>query len=376
MDRRTVLKCLGATTLGGALPLAHSAEHNVSARNDTIDFAGYDYDRVRGIMDGRVELEGGRAKYHVESIYGVTVSAFGPKKKYDVTEIGLIPYLRKYVNEGFRAYTLIPVFLSRVFRHRNIFVHVDSGIEKPEDLKGKRVGTPGYAFSANTWIRGFLKDEHGVEPHDMHWIETTESSDGGKVSPSLNRHYLPDSFPLEKGAPGVDESELLVSGGCDALITAITPKAFLDGHPKIRRLFTDPKTAEQNYYRKTALFPIMHVAAVRTDMIDDKPWLPAAAFRLYNEARKMAYADLASTTALKVTLPWVTQEFEDTQKLMGKDFWPYGIESNRKELELAVRYAHEQGLIKHRPAVEELFHPSTLKLTEKWGYSLDLLPAI
>ena len=246
-------------------------------------------------------------------------------------------------------------------------MHVDSGIEKPEDLRGKKVGTPGYGFSANTWIRGFLLDEYGVKAHEMQWIETTESSDGAKLSPKLDRHCLPDDFPLMQGPPGVDESELLLSGGCDALITAITPRAFLEGNPKVKQLFPDVRAAEQDYYRKTRLFPIMHAVAIRTDAIKANPWLPEAVFEMYSKAKQKAYANLETTTSLKVTLPWVTQELEDTRRLMGKNFWSYGVGANRKELELVMRYTHEQGLVKHHLKFEELFHPSTLKLEENIG---------
>ncbi len=330
-----------------------------------INIAGYNYDRVRAIQDGQVGLEGTEVKFYTESIYAALRYAFGPERKYEVTEIGLLPFIRKYINEDYRAYTLIPVFISRIFRHRNVFVHVDSGIKKPEDLRGKRVGTPGYGFSANTWIRGFLLDDYGVKAEDMQWIETTESSDGATLPKALNRHYLPADFPLVKGPPGIDESELLLSGGCDALITAITPRAFLEGHPKIKRLFPDVRAAEQAYYKKTRLFPIMHAVAIRRDVIKAHPWLPKAVFDMYCQAKHRAYADMETTTALKITLPWVTQEFEDTRQLMGQNFWPYGIEANRKELELVMRYTYEQGLVKHRLKFEELFHPSTLDLQEE-----------
>jgi 4,5-dihydroxyphthalate decarboxylase len=243
-------------------------------------------------------------------------------------------------------------------------VHVDSGIEKPEDLRGRRIGTPGYGYSSNTWIRGFLLDEYGVKADDMEWIETTESSDGAKLSPKLDRHYLADDFPLVKGPPGVDESDLLLSGGCDALITAITPRAYLDGNPKVRQLFPDVRAAEQDYFKKTGLFPIMHVIAVRRDAIDADPGLPKAVFEMYSQAKEIAYANMETTTSLKVTLPWVTQEFEDTRRLMGENYWAYGIEANRKELELVMRYVYEQGLVKSPLQFEELFHASTLQLTE------------
>lgn len=326
--------------------------------------AGYDYDRVQGIIQGNLDFKHAEASFELLNIYEASHHAFGPKKTYEVTEIGLMPFISKYVNEGFRDYTLVPVFISRTFRHRNIFVHVDSGIEEPADLRGRRVGTPGYGFSANTWIRGFLKDEYGIDPSDMQWIQTRESSDGKEISQELQRYYLADDFPLSLGPPGVDESELLLSGSCDALITAITPRAYLEGNPKIRRLFPDVRSTEQAYYQNTGVFPIMHAVAVRIDAVESMPWLPMAVFDLYSKAKKLAYSRLESTTALLVTLPWVDQEFEATRALMGRDYWPYGIERNHKVLELAARYAFEQNLIRKKVDYRDLFHPSTLEIKE------------
>ncbi len=325
---------------------------------------------VKGIMNGRASIEGAAVSFHYEDIYSVNRLAFGPEKTYEVSELGLIPYVSKYVNDDFRDYTLIPVFISRIFRHRNIFVHADSGIHKPEDLRGKRVGTPGYGMSANTWIRGFLKDEYGVDADEMDWIETTLSSDKGELSKSSwsafddqgkLSYFLPADFPLRQGPPGVDESELLLSGGCDALVTAITPQAFLEGNPKIRRLFPDVKEAEQQYFRKTGLFPIMHVVGVRNDAIKVNPDLPMAVYDMYTRAKQVAYDDLETTTSLKVSLPWVTQEFEETRNLMGADYWRYGISANQEELKRVMRYTHEQGLVKRLMDYRSMFHESTLQ---------------
>ena len=146
------------------------------------------------------------------------------------------------------------------------------------------------------------------------------------------------------------------------MITAITPRSYIDGNPKIRRLFTDIKSAEQQYYKDTGLFPIMHVVAVRADAAREKPWLPAAAFQMYSEAKQIAYDNLAATTVLRTTLPWAMDEYEETVRLMGDDYWRYGIEANRKELELVMRYSYEQGLVKKQGAFQEMFHPSTLSL--------------
>lgn len=350
---------LGATGISMA-----STSGSVELGTPAIKMAGYDYDRVRDIIDGGLGFEKAGASFDVLNIYDASRHAFGPQKTYEVTEIGLMPFLTRYVNEGFRDYTLVPAFVSRTFRHRNVFVHVDSGIEEPADLRGRRVGTPGYGFSANTWIRGFLKDEYDIDPSEMRWIQTRESSDGAAVSQELQRFYLPDDFPLSLGPPGVDESELLLSGGCDALITAITPKAFLEGNPNIRRLFPDVRRSEQDYFRRTGVFPIMHAVAIRADAIEAMPWLPTSVFNLYSQAKQIAYSRLESTTALLVSLPWVTQEFEATQALMGENYWPYGIDRNQKVLELAVRYAYEQKLIKSAVDFRELFHPSTLQLQD------------
>ncbi|MGI9432532.1 MAG: ABC transporter substrate-binding protein [Myxococcota bacterium] len=328
--------------------------------------AGYDYDRVRAISNGDVGIPGSRVVYDVHNIYDLNAFAFGPDRKYEVTEIGLIPYVMKFVNEDFRAYRLVPVFVSRIFRHRNVFVHADAGIEKPEDLRGKRVGTPGYGSSANTWIRGMLQDEYGIAPGEIQWIEAAGSSDRDPAKGAAkdvakaegSRYFLPDDFSLRQGPAGVDESELLLTGGCDAVIAPITPKAFAEGNPKIRRLFPDTAAAERAYFRKTGVFPIMHAVAIRADAIEADPGLPKAVFDMYEEAKARTYADLETTTSLKVTLPWVTQELEETRELMGRDFWRYGLEANRKELDLVMRYVHEQGLVKERRGFEELFHSS------------------
>jgi 4,5-dihydroxyphthalate decarboxylase len=242
------------------------------------------------------------------------------------------------------------------------FIQVSSGLE----TVGSITWLADCGASSNTWIRGMLQDQYGVAPADMHWIETTKSSDtNGVVDESSgggSRYQLPDEFPLEFGPPGVDESELLLGGGCDALITAITPKAVLDGNPKIRQLFTAAKSAEQKYFRETGLFPIMHVVAVRRDVAEDKPWLPAEVFRMYSEAKKVAYNNLEATTVLRTSLPWTLDEYEETTQLMGKDYWRYGIDANRKELELVMRYAHEQGLVTKLGNFQDMFLPSTLDL--------------
>jgi len=328
-----------------------------------LKLAGYDYDRVSAIRDGKVSIEGADVSFDVTNIYSINKDVFVGEQTYDVSEIGLIPYITRYINNDFRDYTLLPIFISRTFRHRNIYVHADSGIEKPEDLKGKRVGTPGYTSSSNTWIRGFLKDEYGVNADDFTWIESSKSSDGG-AQKTGETYYFSDDFPLEKGIEGMDESDLLLNGECDALITAISPKAFLEGNPKIRQLFPNSKETEAAYYKKTGMFPIMHVVAIKTDLLKKEPWLAKAIFEMYSKSKDITYKNLESTTVVKTTLPWTKDEYESTVEIMGDNYWEYGIEANRKELESIMRYVYEQGLTKKQIGFEEMFVPSTLNLVE------------
>jgi len=370
LDRRSLIKKTFAGLVASTSGLIGRSTQAAAKRESVVKIAGYDYDRVRAIIDGTVGVKGYSNSFDVQDIYILNQLAFGPERKYVVTEIGLIPYVTKFVNEDFRAYTLVPVFVSRTFRHRNVYVHTDAGIETPEDLRGKRVVVPGYGSSANTWIRGFLLDEYGVRPDEILWIETTKSSDQGAVSGGgfsafdgdSSPYFLPPDFPLEQGPPGLDESDLLLNGSCDAVIAPITPKAFLEGHPKIKQLFNNVRSAEQAYFKKTGLFPIMHAVAIRADVVEANPELPRAIVEMYEQAKQMAYSNLEFTSALRVTLPWAAQELEETRELMGADFWSYGIQANRKELEAVMRYTHDQGLVRERRNFEEMFHPSTLHL--------------
>jgi len=336
---------------------------NTTDKLPSFTIAGYDYDRVSAIRDGKVTIEGADVSFEVSNIYSLNGTAFGKEQKYDISEMGLIPYITKYINEDFRDYTLLPIFISRTFRHRNIYVHADSGIEKPEDLIGKRVGTPGYTSSSNTWIRGLLKDEYGVNADDFTWIEANKSSDGGPQKTG-ETYYFNDDFPLIKGPEGIDESDLLLNGECDAIISAITPKAYSDRNPKIKQLFPKAKEAEAAYYKKTGMFPIMHVVAIKTDLLKKEPWLAEAIFKMYSQAKDITYKNLETTTVLRTTLPWAKDEYESTVEIMGDNYWEYGIEANRKELEAIMRYVYDQGLVKEQITFEEMFASSTLELVE------------
>jgi 4,5-dihydroxyphthalate decarboxylase len=329
-----------------------------------IKIAGYDYDRVKGLMDGRVKVDGCDTTFEISNIYELNSNALGGNKSREVTEIGLHPFMLAYANGGLRDYTLIPVFPLRVFRHRSIFIRTDRGIETPEGLRGKTVATPGYSQSSLTWIRGILQHEYGVKPDEMQWI-ITAGSDKGK--PSTHESALPKNVPIRSGPKGKNESELLDSGEVDAAMVAIEPKVYWEGHPKVARLFPDYRKTEREYFKKTGIFPIMHAVAIRNDVAEQNPWLPKAVFKAYSEAKQLMYRDLQNVGWLMISLPWVAKELEETRELMGKNYWPYGIEPNRKALEALFQYSYEQGLAKKKLKIEEVFSPSTLELKEGTG---------
>ena len=344
---------------------ANVSENETDSDKLQLKIAGYDLDRLAGIIDGSIGIEGCDVEFHKVAIGDANTEAFSGAGTYDVTEIGLNPYLLAYANDDFRDYTLIPVFPIRVFRHKSIFIHSGRGIHSPEDLKGRKIGTPGYSSSSLTWIRGILNDEYDVKPEDIHWVLSNEDSSNetaGKISD--NEQVVPKGINASYGPAGMDESELLLSGEVDALFHAAEPKAYVQGNPLVERLFSDSRSVEQAYYKKTGIFPIMHAVAIKTELLEKHPWLAKAVFEAYSKAKAKHYMELTKVGWAYSSMPWFAQEFEETKKLMGENFWPYGIEANRKALEAILRYSYEQGLASKQLTIEELFHGSTITLKE------------
>ncbi len=374
-SRRSFIKT-AAVSAGAATALAACGRTPTSPSDSTggspaeqpaglpINVAGLTYDRVAPIADGTVPIEGCAVRFEVGAIGDLNTHMFSGTRPFEVTEIGLHPYMLAVANEGFGEYSLLPVFPLRLFRHKSVFIRTDRGIGGPADLKGRTIATPGYASTSLTWLRGIFADEYGISPNDVEWVIASKDSDSRSGATSKQEQTLPDGVPIRLGPPGVDESELLVSGEVDALFHAAEPTAFREGNPIVDRLFTDYREVERSYFSKTGIFPIMHAVAVRNDAIDTNPWILEAVFNAYSHAKAMVYKQLSSAW-YKTTLPWIGTEVETTRELMGDNYWPYGIEPNRKALEALFRYSHEQGLASRELTIEELFHPATLEFSEQ-----------
>ncbi len=356
---------LAALSWAGASSILGAGEGPPDRGKRTLRLSGYRLDRVDALIDGRAKVDGYETTFQVSKIGDMNRDVFGGKGNRDVTEIGFSPYIHAYANDGFRGYSLIPVFPLRLFRHKSIFIRIDRGIEKPSDLRGRKVAAVGYSSTSLTWIRGILKDEYGVKPEDVRWyLSAKDSSAKESGAPSKQESVMPKDIEFTMGPEGKDESDMLVDGDVDALFHAAEPRAFIEGHPKVGRLFPDYRSTEKAYYKKTGVFPIMHAVAMRNDLIDGDPSLPRRVFDAYSESKQAAYDRLRKTAWFEDALPWIGQEIEDTRKLMGDNYWPYGIGPNRKALDTLLAYSHDQGLASRRLKIEELFHPSTMDLAE------------
>jgi 4,5-dihydroxyphthalate decarboxylase len=369
--RRSFIKASALTvgaaglSLYGLSPVLAAGKPKKPSEGLPLNVTGYKFHRLAALADGKVKIDGCDMKFTVGKIGDMNTDVFSGAQTYDVTEIGLHPFMLAYANDNFRDYTLLPIFPLRLFRHKSIFIRNDRGINKPEDLRGKTIATAGYSSTSLTWIRGIFQEEFGLKPEDMQWIVSSKDSsakDAGKVS--KQESMFPKGVPISMGPEGKDESDLLVSGEVDALLHAAEPKAFIEGHPIVARLFPDSKAAEHAYFKKTGIFPIMHAVAIKKSLLKQNPWLAEAVFNAYSQAKQMAYQNMAKAGWFMDMLPWYGQELEQTRALMGDNFYSYGIEPNRKTLEALFRYSYQQGLSSRELTVEELFVPASNKLTE------------
>jgi 4,5-dihydroxyphthalate decarboxylase len=324
-----------------------------------ITIASGNYDRTRAIIDGRVKVEGCAVTYlplYPEEIFHRAFKF----QEFDVSELSFSSYLRT-VAAGTSPYIALPAFVSRIFRHSGIYIRTDAGIKKPEDLRGKRIGLPEYQITAVVWMRGMMQHEYGVAPHEIHWRNGGQEQPGRGERTPLKEIPGLDLKPLE---PGQTLVNMLRDGELDALFTARAPSSFLKGEPHIARLFPNTREAEKAYYKKTGLFPIMHLVGIKKSLVEQYPWLATSVYKAFLEAKALAMIDLRDVNALMVTLPWLEAETNETMAVMGQDFWKYGVQENMPEIEALTQYAFEQGLVDRKLKVEELFARSTFEMAK------------
>jgi len=311
-----------------------------------------DYDRNRPLIDGAVKIDGVDPVFMKLVPEEIFFRAFR-SGDFDICELSLSSFTLKTAMENC-PYVGVPAFVSRCFRHTSIFVRTDR-IKKPQDLKGRKVGVPEYQLTANVWARAILEDDFGVKPSDIEWIR------GGiehAARPEKIAVNLPSDVRLRDAPEGMTISELLLRGEIDGFIA---PRAPAVQSPNIGWLFSDPMAAGKDYFKRTGIFPIMHLIGVRRTLAEKQPWLPAAVLKAFEQSKKQAVEQLSDVSATKVTLPFVEEQLKAARELMGEDFWPYGVDANRKTLAAFLRHHYGQGISPRLVKVEELFHPATLE---------------
>lgn len=312
-----------------------------------------DYDRTRALLDGSVQIDGVDPVFmtlNPEEMFFRAMRSID----FDIAELSFSSYLVKH-SRGECPYIAVPVFVSRAFRHTSIYVRKDR-IKRPEDLKGRRVGVPEYQLTANVWARAILEDDFGVRPQDVIWVRGGIDTPGRPEKITLK---LPPDVRLENAPEGVTISELLDRGDLDGFIAPRPPGGAALHNSNVGWLFDDPTAVAKDYYRRTGVFPIMHIVGIRKELAAAHPWLPVAIQKAFGMAKTAALDKLADTSAAKVTLPFVEEQLKAARSTMGEDYWSYGVASARRTLETFVRHHHSQGLSARLMAVDELFHPAT-----------------
>jgi 4,5-dihydroxyphthalate decarboxylase len=321
-----------------------------------LTLACWNYDRTRALADGRVKPDGIELNY-LDLVVEETFFRMLRYREFDVAELSLSSYSVSLLRDD-PAFIAIPVFPSRAFRHNTIVVSAKSGIKEPKDLIGKKVGNPEYQLTAIVWQRGILADEHGVDPKSVTYYTGGEETPGREEKLKLD---LPADIKVKPIGPQQTLSQMIAEGELDAIYAPRLPSTFHSRPNDVKRLFENFVDAERAYYRKTKIFPIMHVIVIRRDVYNANRWVARSLYNAFVQAQKLTYEDLAETAALKTMLPWQLAHIEETRKEMGRDWWPYGFQPNRHVLDTFLRYHHEQGLSKRRLKAEELFAPETLE---------------
>lgn len=325
-----------------------------------LSLACWDYDRTEALRSGRVQPDGIELGYITLPVQE-TFFRMLRYLEFDVSEMSFGSYTISRESEDPKMIA-IPVFPSRVFRHSAIYVNVNSGIKEPKDLIGKKVGVPEWQLTAGVWVRGILSDYYKVPLTSVTYYTGGEEKPGRKEKTAIPN--LPKELKFVEIGPANTLSQMLDDGEIDALITPRTPSCFANSSKNVRRIFSNPHEEEEKYYNETKIFPIMHTIVIRRDIYESNRWIARSLYKAFLQAQQIAYQNILESPkegALKVMIPWLGWYTQQLVAQMGRDYWPYGVNSNYKVLDTFLKYAFEQGLTKARRKPEEMFAPETLE---------------
>ncbi|OGA66352.1 MAG: hypothetical protein A3G81_33300 [Betaproteobacteria bacterium RIFCSPLOWO2_12_FULL_65_14] len=308
--------------------------------NIALSLAISPYDHARGLEAQGIDLN--VLELPIEEIF----YRFTRFREWDASEMSFAKTI-SLLSQPASDLVAIPVFPSRVFRHSAIYVGRDSAIKKPKDLEGRKVGVPEWAQTAGIYVRGLLQHEYGVDLARIDWYQAGVQQPGRIEKVKLN---LPAGVRVTP-VPGKSLAQMLAGGELDAVISARDPGG--------KRLFDDYISLEAEYFKKTRIFPIMHVMVLRRAVYERDRWIAMNLLKAFEEAKRKSMARLVEIGLSHVPMPWLAEHARRWRSVAGEDFWPYGIEGNRPTLEAFTQYAYEQGVTARRLEVEELFAPET-----------------
>jgi 4,5-dihydroxyphthalate decarboxylase len=302
-----------------------------------------DYEITRPLIDGIVEPDGIDLRVLTGAGSRERHWRMARHNEYDVCEFNACSYFMAR-ERGFR-WNAIPVFLHRRFRHSFVFVNTAKNIEKPADLIGKKVGGTNFQPAGCIWVRGILQEHFGVPHRELTWITERPEDVPFTPAPGLKIEMIPGEKSLDA---------MLVTGELDAMISPNFPRPFLQGDKRVARLFSNYKELEIEYFRRTGIFPIMHVTVIRQEILDRDPWVASSLMQAFEQAKQIAYQRVRNPRV--VPLAWFRSAWEEQEALLGRDPWVYGLGArNRQNLETALRYTRQQGLISSEMPLTELF---------------------
>jgi 4,5-dihydroxyphthalate decarboxylase len=329
----------------------NSATSTAAAAKLKLTFACGLYDRMLRLYTGEVQPAGIDLTFLANDEPRDIFDRMGGKLEFGASEMSSSEFISRFTT-GQSPFVAIPAFASRVFRHGFIFYNRKSGIRTPKNLEGKRIGVPLYTMSAAIWIRGLLQHEYGVDLSQVRWVQGALKKAGSHGSPTVAP--LLKQPTLEVNSSGKSISKLLADGDIDAVISS-RPVDGVGTNPDIVRMFPNYREVEKDYYRRTGIFPIMHLVAIRRDIHEAHPFVAQSLYDALCESKDRALAQMKERGALRYMLPWLPADMDEIDDVFGGDPWPYGIEANRPTLEALVQYMVEQHFIAKPIPIEDLF---------------------
>lgn len=316
-----------------------------------------DYDHTRDLAMGRVRAEGidlTVLNSHVEEIF----FRMYERLEFDASEMSMGMYTSA-ISRGDERMIAIPVFPSRVFRHSAIYVREGGKVSKPEDLAGKTVGMPQWSQTASIYAKGWVSDTVGIPLSKIRWVQAGVNDPGRDEHAQLK---LPPGVSLSV-VRDKSLSQMLLAGEIDAFFSARPPRPFVEGDPRMRRLFPDYRPAEEAFFAATGIFPIMHTIVLRRELYQANRWIARNLMLAFEQARDRSAERMLDITASYAPIPWAMELAERAGRrgvFAKTGYWPYGVAANRVTLEAFLKYAFDQGSCHRKLSPEEIFAPEAL----------------